>query len=818
MNPYDTVSSISEHSVHSDCDCYVCQYEREQRELDNFPFCKSARNPVLYYAQTHHRKKKDCNSCTKPNFFVRAFRWYTKEHNVRKDNVKPIEVPCQEECNDDEAHSDAPNIGAFATWLDTKYNQYLTENGGRDLDACRVLYTQTSVIENCDPGTEDQGQSGTCGRKRFSKFKSQWKTKVQKSHGKEKETCERECVRHQPDTPSTEFIMAPKNMSRAASVCCYPTPANSVVKNVAKSRSATVTVCTHRSGYDSAEFSKPPVEQMYGTCQKCKNKSASKQTEASCQHTAPTGQNAQTQYEPNQIPSKQRLTSPSATNAKKANITHHRHVICQCPSPDKWQVTALQHQNQPTQKPICPKGPIPYRDLQQPYSNIQQQSPSTTQQLLVQYKETVIDTCPNLQQPSPSKTQPEDQKPCLNLQQPCSEFKQPCPYLQRLSPNVPKLSPNTMQQKQIQYQDTYPEVSKPCPGYQQELPSLTQQVQVQTQRINSGILTPSPCLLQPCPSQTLKLQNQYQETNSGVPRPCPTFQEPCPTLDELVLAETCPSVKEPCAGRRPCPSLRKVCPPCPGYKHNVSKTSVQQTPTTVTLRTNSQLQYQQQPYQPSIQMQSWRIDSQRLYPDNKPTHGAVCLARPTKNDCCVRKQMPSFVEPLSEPNSRVGETPLKQDEYSPTIYAAKANFVPTAGPSTRETSTETNTNSVQAQGTTLLFAQHQNSAYCYCSNCCPSGMTYNRTGYNRINESVQQPTSNQNAFTTTSTEERKCSMKCPYYSTISIKGQNTQTSQNVQFAQASDQSVQTTGKAIPLDRNTFEYPLYLRVVRADKLQ
>ncbi|CAG4921835.1 unnamed protein product [Colias eurytheme] len=140
-----------------------------------------AMHPLVYYTQmpyhrnTRSRERKKRN----PNCFVKAFRWYTQERN-----------PCQKT---NSTTTNTPDIGGFATWLDDKYTEFLQESR-----VARMKYTlqQTSTVEI--------NKVSNNPRKRHRKLTNS------KDNG--------DILLR--SNKSFEFILRPKNLSRAASETC----------------------------------------------------------------------------------------------------------------------------------------------------------------------------------------------------------------------------------------------------------------------------------------------------------------------------------------------------------------------------------------------------------------------------------------------------------------------------------------------------------------------------------------------------------------------------------------------------------------------
>ncbi|XP_026323945.1 uncharacterized protein LOC113233151 isoform X2 [Hyposmocoma kahamanoa] len=206
-------------SYSSDSD-YSCPYGAEFTHQT--PFYASMGQPLVYYAQVRGYKKNN------PNCFVKAFRWYTQDHKPQSQRV--------------EAQCCKPDVSEFATWLDIKYEQFLAEQAPQGHK--QLKNTQTSVIvsgntccKNCGPCPD---------AKRFERLKSKcisyspWKKyrrQTQQQNPNERNLQEQ-------TGQSMEYILSPKNISRAASECYHPSPVSiletQVPTNVKrKSQSAT---------------------------------------------------------------------------------------------------------------------------------------------------------------------------------------------------------------------------------------------------------------------------------------------------------------------------------------------------------------------------------------------------------------------------------------------------------------------------------------------------------------------------------------------------------------------------------------------------
>ncbi|XP_045503214.1 uncharacterized protein LOC123700124 [Colias croceus] len=154
-----------------------------------------AMHPLVYYTQmpyhrnTRSRERKKRN----PNCFVKAFRWYTQERN-----------PCQKT---NSTTTNTPDIGGFATWLNDKYTEFLQESR-----VARMKYTlqQTSTVE-IDKVSNNFNASDSCSAKKFRAIKSPRKRHRKLTNSKDNGDI---LLR---SNKSFEFILRPKNLSRAAS-------------------------------------------------------------------------------------------------------------------------------------------------------------------------------------------------------------------------------------------------------------------------------------------------------------------------------------------------------------------------------------------------------------------------------------------------------------------------------------------------------------------------------------------------------------------------------------------------------------------------
>ncbi|XP_026726321.1 flocculation protein FLO11-like isoform X2 [Trichoplusia ni] len=229
----------------SSSDCDNCDYCQCGRSLDNnysydcygrpiissrhVPFCSNVGSihPLIYYAEVvvgvliegsnpwvrnpdPAQRRNNCletishrpnrrQRCDQPrkekNCFVKAFEWYTQERIP----ASPKTCPAAERCG-------------FANWLDSKYIEYLHDS--RMEQHVYQLTTQpTTTIEPCATCPSPEPCTTT---KRFPRMKSPWRKRRRscKDSGDVPEKCLNQ---------SCEFIMQPKDLTRAASDCCYPT-------------------------------------------------------------------------------------------------------------------------------------------------------------------------------------------------------------------------------------------------------------------------------------------------------------------------------------------------------------------------------------------------------------------------------------------------------------------------------------------------------------------------------------------------------------------------------------------------------------------
>ncbi|CAH0600371.1 unnamed protein product [Chrysodeixis includens] len=203
----------------SDCDNY--DYCQCGRSLDNnysydcygrpiissrhAPFCSAVGpiHPLIYYAEVHRPiRRQRCDQPRKENknCFVKAFEWYTQERVPA--SLRPC--PAAERCG-------------FASWLDNKYLEYLRDSRIEQ----HVFQLTTQPTTTIDPCEDCPSQEPCAKTKKFARMKSPWRKRRRscKDSGDVPENFIYRCLNQ-----SCEFIMQPKDLTRAASDCCYPTP------------------------------------------------------------------------------------------------------------------------------------------------------------------------------------------------------------------------------------------------------------------------------------------------------------------------------------------------------------------------------------------------------------------------------------------------------------------------------------------------------------------------------------------------------------------------------------------------------------------
>ncbi|XP_035430642.2 uncharacterized protein LOC118263016 [Spodoptera frugiperda] len=171
------------------CDCSECTYLLEDKRNSYIyyhgkskitsrrgPTFTTMAHPMVYYAEVPRSKNKTkCKPCQpkKENCFVKAFKWYTQER-----------IP--------ERYDFHPEVTSFADWLDSKYVEYLSE--GQQNQYYELKIQKTTTVEEAPPCSYRE----PCGKKM---------SRIKRTHNQ-----------------SCEFILQPKDLSRAASENCYQTP------------------------------------------------------------------------------------------------------------------------------------------------------------------------------------------------------------------------------------------------------------------------------------------------------------------------------------------------------------------------------------------------------------------------------------------------------------------------------------------------------------------------------------------------------------------------------------------------------------------
>ncbi|XP_059049240.1 uncharacterized protein LOC131844382 isoform X4 [Achroia grisella] len=183
----------------SECDCGLrdyYEYNANVRNVQGPPCYPTLRHPLIYCTQVQqpvYRKQRSREMRKgNPNFFVKAFRWYTQEHR-----------PPHEDYSKDH------DLTSFAKWLDDKYNQFLLDSQMEDVNDVKMK--QTFVI-NADKLTNGSA-CRPCKTKIFARVKSPWRKRRHPISSKE----DGDMLRKSHD--SLKYILAPKDVIRQTSCC-----------------------------------------------------------------------------------------------------------------------------------------------------------------------------------------------------------------------------------------------------------------------------------------------------------------------------------------------------------------------------------------------------------------------------------------------------------------------------------------------------------------------------------------------------------------------------------------------------------------------
>ncbi|XP_053601245.1 uncharacterized protein LOC128669977 isoform X2 [Plodia interpunctella] len=106
-------------STSSACDCDDFYSYRALGNMQDpwFDYYQTMGHPLIYYAKVQPSMRRNRSPRAKkgsPNFFVKAFRWYTQEHHPQT--------------KEQTAGTKTPDFSNFANWLDSKYGQFIQEN------------------------------------------------------------------------------------------------------------------------------------------------------------------------------------------------------------------------------------------------------------------------------------------------------------------------------------------------------------------------------------------------------------------------------------------------------------------------------------------------------------------------------------------------------------------------------------------------------------------------------------------------------------------------------------------------------------------
>ncbi|KAF9407928.1 hypothetical protein HW555_012222 [Spodoptera exigua] len=164
-------------------DSYICRRKSRVNGRHGLTFTTMAHHPLIYYAEVPRplNRRQTCEQPRKEkNCFVKAFKWYTQER-----------IPERFDC--------VPEMSSFAKWLDNKYVEYLCDSRQNQC----YEPTPQATIKECVPCATTREPRTT---KKFARIKRS---------------------RNQ----SCEFILQPKDLTRAVSDNCYQTPTSEVRSN-----------------------------------------------------------------------------------------------------------------------------------------------------------------------------------------------------------------------------------------------------------------------------------------------------------------------------------------------------------------------------------------------------------------------------------------------------------------------------------------------------------------------------------------------------------------------------------------------------------
>ncbi|CAH1643288.1 unnamed protein product [Spodoptera littoralis] len=373
------------------CDCSQCTYLLEDKRNSCMfyhgkskvtsrrgPTFTTMAHPLVYYAELP-RSQNRCKTCVpkKENCFVKAFKWYTQER-----------IPERYDFN--------PEVTSFADWLDNKYIEYLCEN--RQNQCYELKIQKTTTVEEIVPcAIRDP-----CTRK-FSRIKSPWK--------KRRHPCNNADFPEKGHNQSCEFILQPKDLTRAVSENCYQTPSSNVRSNATVASSNIP--CSARSSGRSQSLSsvcersvQKPIDTIpqaaqegpktQGTCELCQQDqtqqvpSKSRAVCAACQfpeeivipvnvevqcepakqeQQAPTCCNVDTGNAPisrqaSKVSNVQIILSVEKVPFKKQKREKKLQICCQCPEENVEKVDT-KPQYQSTQCTCCVNEVAPKRESQE---------------------------------------------------------------------------------------------------------------------------------------------------------------------------------------------------------------------------------------------------------------------------------------------------------------------------------------------------------------------------------------------------------------------------------------------------------------------
>ncbi|XP_045761429.1 uncharacterized protein LOC123864792 isoform X2 [Maniola jurtina] len=180
----------------SECECDYLQYCGPWSNKMESPWYPTFGQPLIYYSQVQPFSRRQRNKETenhKPNYFKKAFRWYTQER-----------VPFKN--SDSSRNLDKTDVKGFAAWLDEKYNEFLQTN---QTERTKYILTQTSTVEMAKITNYEQFEQPMA--KKYKRVKSPWNKRKKCLNSKEKGDL------LMKSNQSIEIILKPKDLSRPAS-------------------------------------------------------------------------------------------------------------------------------------------------------------------------------------------------------------------------------------------------------------------------------------------------------------------------------------------------------------------------------------------------------------------------------------------------------------------------------------------------------------------------------------------------------------------------------------------------------------------------